>query len=244
MTLANDKIQVCYIHPTMVHAQFMQAFMEMLVWDISNPLGRLLTGKGGWAQVTSGPNVSLARNKLVENFLEKTEADWFLSIDTDMVFPPFAHRLLINAAKKTGAKVMGALYWGIEQTPATNGMPGNRLFPQAFMWPDGIESGLTHKLSPLPNEPVKVDGTGAGFLLIHREALQAVREAGFSKGFPWFQEEEFGGEVFSEDLVLCDRLAKVGYDIWIDPTLEVAHLKSTPLHTEFFKTLDFPGSKK
>lgn len=77
---------------------------------------------------------------------------------------------------------------------------------------------------------VLVDALGTGFLRIGREALLSV----WSKSAPYkFNGREaravcevglFGGRMLTEDYMLCAKLDKVGYQIWLDPSMTCAHV--------------------
>ena len=218
----NDKIHIAWVHDVLMHSEFNRCMLDMIAWDISTNAAHHLVSPGGWAGCGSGPNLSGARNRVVANFLDNTAADWLLSVDTDMVFPPWMHHQLLMSASAVGATVMGALYWGIKDE-------NNGVFPQMWLWD---EDGRVGYPDPIPDTAVKVGATGAGFVLMHRTALEDVRSTGFNATFPWYQETDRNDRHVSEDIELCYRLAEAGHDVWVDPRLEVGHLKEIPLHRE------------
>lgn len=232
MGTTSDKVMVAYVHPTTVNASFHRAFLDMLVYDLSTD--RHLADGGGWADYDSGPNVASARNTLVQHFLDDTTADWMLSIDTDIVFPPSIVHDLVASAHAVSATVMGGLYFGLGPDDG-RGVPVG-VFPQLFLFPTGVEDGLGSLLVPIPQPrgPEQVGATGAGMILIHRDALAAVREAKFSSAFPWFQETERGGRIVGEDIELCVRLAQVGHPVWVDTSVEVKHCKELYISSSIF----------
>lgn len=83
-----------------------------------------------------------------------------------------------------------------------------------------------------PNEKglVAVDALGAGFLRIGRKALSALWE----RSTPYSREGKesravcevgfIDGAFYSEDGVLCRKLAKLGYQTWLDPTMTCVHI--------------------
>lgn len=238
--MANNKVMVSYVHPSHVNAEFMRSFLGMIAWDISYPDSRRLIDPGGWFGFMSGSNVAGPRNATVKHFLEG-EADWFLTIDTDMVFPPWAHYNLINRALQNDIKILSGLYWGIKSNAPQDGtalIPPVGYYPQTWYWPEGVDNtddgGYTKPLpDPLPeNGLVKVDGAGAGCLLVHREVFVAIEEKKFSTVFPWFQETEHNGHQLSEDLEFCWRAGECGYEIYVDTSLELAHIKDLPVHSQ------------
>jgi predicted O-methyltransferase YrrM len=65
-------------------------------------------------------------------------------------------------------------------------------------------------------KPFKIHSTGMGFMLIRREVIEKVK----SLGMPLFDIR--GG--FGEDIWFCNQCHGAGYDVWLDPRVEVAHL--------------------
>lgn len=81
----------------------------------------------------------------------------------------------------------------------------------------------------LDNGLVKVDGVGTGFMRIRSDALKKI----------WHNSEKYNekdkfcrmvfdvkivdGELWSEDIVFCDKWTKLGGEIYIDPTINCGH---------------------
>ena len=65
-------------------------------------------------------------------------------------------------------------------------------------------------------QPVKIHSTGMGFMLIKREVIEAVKKL----GMPLF---DIRGN-FGEDIWFCNQVHGAGYDVWLDPQVEVGHL--------------------
>lgn len=85
-------------------------------------------------------------------------------------------------------------------------------------------------------EPFTVGGVGFGFV--------AVKQGIFEKmSRPWFQStphtikdsetgEDFTFPLMGEDISWCKRVADLGYEIWVDPTVRVTHHKMMTLSWE------------
>lgn len=80
-------------------------------------------------------------------------------------------------------------------------------------------------------EPFKVFGAGMGFMCIKSGIFEKMKR-------PWFQQEigsaTMNGELIEfpligEDLSLCKRIADMGFEIWVDPTVRVGHHKMVRL---------------
>jgi CRISPR/Cas system-associated exonuclease Cas4 (RecB family) len=81
---------------------------------------------------------------------------------------------------------------------------------------------------------VQVAATGAAFLMMHRSALESIRDKGFNRTFPWFQETEMDGKPVGEDLTFCIRAGVVGLPVFVNTAVKVGHHKSTLLTEDVF----------
>lgn len=221
----DQSIMIGYIHGTTIHADFMHSLLDAIMLDARR--SRHLQGGGGWVHNFSGPNVSMPRNQLVGQFLTRSRADWLLLLDTDIAFPPNLPERMLDRAQQLGATVLTGLYWGVRPRQDGNGVAA---FPVVYGFPSHPDNDL-EPLPYLPDRPVKVAAAGAGCMLVHRTALLDVLERNYSEHLPWFAETERNGHLTSEDIELCLRLAECGHDVWFDPSIEVAHLKTVPVHT-------------
>ena len=84
------------------------------------------------------------------------------------------------------------------------------------------------------NSLVKVAGTGAAFLLIHRGALEKIRDRKFNATFPYFQETEMHGQPVGEDVTFCLRALAAGLPVHVNTGIKIGHHKSTLLTEEMF----------
>lgn len=235
--MRDGKVIVGYCSPGEVRTEWHESLLNLLVYD-SYGARRVLDG-GGRLGVTSSANIAQARNAIVKGFLEG-EAEWLWMVDTDMVFPPETLELLLAQADPVKAPIVGGLCYGHE--PAR----GGRLFPTLYDiggTPDAPQV-LRYESYP-PNAMFQVFATGAACLLVHRSALEAVRDyrsdgKSFSDVFPWFQETCFraqdGRDVMqmSEDVTFCWRAAVCGLPVYVNTGVPVGHVKTRVLTEDLF----------
>ena len=116
----------------------------------------------------SGPNISTARNKIVDDFLTRQHAPWLLMVDTDMVFAADALDRLVYAADPVNRPLLGGLCFSQngddEPYPVMYelgpGEAGSLAFTRYTSWPE--------------DSCQRVSATGAAFLLMHRDALARI----------------------------------------------------------------------
>lgn len=150
--------------------------------------------------------VAVARNQIVDIFLEQTTHSHLLMVDADTVPPPDALQKLIALDTDVATGV----------TPITK---GNQLSWNVYKETQAVESVVSYE----DTVPFKVVGCGASCILISRETLEHIEK-------PWFRSIEFkNGNRCSEDLYFCEQVRKLGATIMCDPSVQCTHYKTTAL---------------
>jgi len=208
---------------------------------------------GGTIELQSGPRVAEGRSQIVEAFLTNPaykNTDWLLMIDSDMTFPPDALCKLLGHAYNGKLKadlaepdcpVIGALCFAGGRS---------RMYPTLYRGAtreayDGTEQVVPEPIEDYPrNELVKVMGTGAAFLLVHRKVLTHMHMP-YPDGFgtdvhgqpnphPWFVEGLSKGVQFGEDIAFCMRANALGYGVYVHTGVQTGHLKTIELNEEIW----------
>jgi hypothetical protein len=193
----------------------------------------------------TGPQLDKARNMLLQAFL-RTEDDYLLFSDTDVLFEPGDVRALLEA----DAPIAGALYFtaatGGSPTPVPLvGEPGDdgetRYVP--MLLPEPPED-LLPTFEPNPDDPdsvaeaaerdqamaawavaaaqpTPVAGVGMGLTLIKREVAAEMAEA-HPRPFEY-------ANGLSEDLTFCLRAADLGFQTVCVLKARAGHVKATIL---------------
>lgn len=213
-------VVIAYISPGQVSA----CFTESLI-------GTVLTGyREGWLanilQEHSSANVSSARNAVTQRFLDIEVGEWLLWIDSDMQWHPDAVKELLDSARRERAPIVGGLCFG---------MMDGRPYPTIYRLAN-LDGGLTTVRVGVYERGAMVacDATGAAFLLIHRDALEAIAARGFNAAFPWFQETQIGDKPVGEDITFCLRARDLGMPVYVNTAVRIGHHKSTILTEETF----------
>lgn len=225
MARSADKVVVGYVHPVEVSAYFHESLIDLMMWDLAHDQ-RIVNGGGRIGRYSSA-NISAERNTIVRMFLEQSTAQWLWMVDADMHFAPDTlDRLLVEAHEKR-APIVGGLCFGIDD---------GVLFPTLYGLVDDPERGIgTVRYKDFPdNAMFQVAATGAACLLMHRSALEAIRDKGFNRTFPWFQETELNGNPCGEDFTLCLRAGQLGIPVYVNTGVEIGHHKSMVLTRQMF----------
>jgi len=163
-----------------------------------------------------------SRNVVVKTFLEQTDAEWLLMIDSDeRLSLETWHKLLDSAHDKDRPIVSGLVFAAFFDG-------ADELRPVPTIYRMDPEKGL-EAIDAYPiDELIEVDATGTGCLLIHRKVLldmQANATAHQGKDWAWFVEGAIDGTYFGEDLLFSKRLKSMGYKIFAHTGAILPHHK-------------------
>lgn len=214
-------------------ACFGLSYRDLLLTDALGP-GRIVRPGGAELRVQAGTmGVAGARNEIVERFLDRTDGDLLFMIDTDMGFGPDILDRLLSVVDPETTPVVGGLCFALKRDPRGSSGVGNgvryRMIPTLYEYvelPDevGFRSILDYERDTL----VRVAGTGAACLLIHRNVLTEIRSA---HGDTWFDpiQHPTGSKgkprTFSEDLSFCLRVAAVDQPVHVYTAAQTTHHK-------------------
>jgi GT2 family glycosyltransferase len=210
-----DHAIIGYCHPGTVRAEFAASLIST-VMEGRTLLDSVITLE--W-----GPNISTARNKIADDFLTRP-TPWLLMCDTDMVFAGDALDRLIAAADPVERPIVGGLCY--------SPFEGAEL-PTMYELVDKGEGriGFVRPATVPDDQLVRVSATGTGFLLIHRTALEKVRDATGDVAAPWFRETGVGEplSLMGEDLTFCLRAGAAGIPVHVHTGVQVGHMKPAML---------------
>ena len=220
---SNDKVVVAFIHPGQLSAYFGVSLVAAVLRDQGKPQPNIV----GMLQEWSSANVSAPRNLLTSKFLDEYDADWLVWIDSDMQFDADAIDRLLAVADPVERPIVGGLCFGMSQ---------GKLFPTIYMLAKD-DDGKTRTVrvgNYPPDQVVRVAGTGAAFLLIHRSALETIRAREFNKTFPFFQESEMHGQPVGEDITFSLRALACDIPMHVHTGVKIGHHKSQLLDEQLF----------
>jgi len=209
-----DEAVVTYLHGAMVHAEFSRSLLFMCL-DSETPISAVIA-------LASGPNLSAGRNMACRLFLTQHQSPWLFMCDTDMVLPLDTLDRLVAAADPVERPVLGGFC-------CKRGLDG-MVTPTLFRF----VTGRNGKPMPVPcteypgNTVMRVEGTGAACLLIHRSALEAVEKNTGDEAAPWFRETDSAmpGQLMGEDLTFCLRCAAAGIPVHVHTGIRAGHVKT------------------
>ena len=210
---SDDKVYLAWVHPGTVHEGFARSMMEACLWQ-PNTIWGLVSA--------SNPRQEEARNAAIGNFLDSV-GDWLMWVDTDMTFGYDAIERLVQTAHKHEADMVAGLGFIFKRA-------SGEVIPNGYLWDDGdLEF---HEMGDYTKGDVHaIDGTGSGFVLIHRRVFEAFDDKHWHK--TWTNHPETGSTM-GHDLAFCRRATGYGFKIVWDTSVTTGHIKSFELAEETY----------
>lgn len=159
-----------------------------------------------------GSLVYNSRNELAR-LAVRTEADYILWIDSDMVFHPDALEMLMEDMKDHDFVCGLAFRRGKPYTPV--------LFKTLSL------QGTCEQMNEYPDSIFEIAASGFGMVLMKTEILFDVA----AKFQTWFAPYENLGE----DLSFCWRAKECGYKFYCDPRVKLGHVGRVIVTEDFWK---------
>lgn len=224
-----DLVAVGFLHPGHYAACFAESMSTLLFHDATGNQ-RIVSHPHGQMGKECGSNGIVAgRNQLARVVVDESEAEWLFMIDSDMGFAPDTVEQLIASADPVERPVVGALafahkadgrsdFYGIRYRACPTVYDGMMETPDGHM---GFHAVLDYPR----NQIMAVAATGAACILIHRNALVAVRDK--FGGDVWFDPftHPKGPTTFSEDLSFSIRCAIANVPLHVDTSVKTTHDK-------------------
>lgn len=213
---------LAYVHPGEVSAGFMYSATRAMFHEAGT------TGAPPIliAQHCSTGALVEARNEVVAHFLS-TALEWLWCVDADMGFGPDALSRLLAAADPLARPIVGALCFGLKamsaEDPETQALD-LRCFPTLYRWVETDTDAGFQVIADYPRDQlVEVGATGAACFVVHRTALEQIRD---KYGPTWFCKVTHPkGRTFSEDLSFFVRAAGADLPVYVDTGIRTSHLK-------------------
>jgi GT2 family glycosyltransferase len=214
-----DKVIIATCSAGEVEADYVQALWALTKYEYNR--GRKVS-ELDYITAVGGPRLGFHRNKVVKRFLEHTDADWLLFIDSDMVFPPDALERLLGLADESSARVLAGLCF--------SGGYGGDIRPTLYNVTED-EKHAQFILDWEIDSVIQVDITGAAFLMIHANLLSEMYEL---HGENWFTEMSRFDQVCGEDWSFCLRVKDMNEPLLVDTSIKVGHIKKTVIDSFTF----------
>ena len=218
-TQANDQIILCWCDGGSTDGKFTEGVVYAA-------LTSKLPIKS--AMRVQGNQIGRQRQQALDFWYDKTDFDWILWVDSDIVLTEEALQLVWGVADPKERPVVTGVYFISKENEQAVMAP----YPAVFNWTDSDYK--IQYLHPLPvNALIKVGSAGFGFVLMHRNAVTEMRKVHGNK--PYFNETGVGEEFVSEDINFFRMMHKAGVPLYTHTGALVKHMKRFALDVEYYK---------
>jgi hypothetical protein len=181
------------------------------------------------AQRVQGNQIGRQRQVALETWYDKSDFDWILWVDSDIVLTEEALQKVWIAADKNDRPVVTGTYFISKENEQSLMAP----YPAVFNWVEGQEYQIAY-LHPLPKDAlIKVGSAGFGFVLMHRNAITKMRQV--HGATTYFNETGVGDEFVSEDINFFKLMHQAGVPLYTHTGALVKHIKRFALDVEYYK---------
>ena len=180
------------------------------------------------AMRVQGNQIGRQRQEALDFWYNKTDFDWVLWVDSDIVLTNDALEKVWQSADPVSRPVVTGTYFISKENEKSLMAP----YPAIFNWTDNdYQIAYVH---PLPKDAlIKVGSAGFGFVLMHRNAVTQMRKVHGSK--PYFNETGVGSKFVSEDINFFKLMHEAGVPLHSHTGAVVQHMKRFSLDVNYYK---------
>jgi hypothetical protein len=188
-------------------------------------LGKLLVRSNidhGIMTVANESLITHGRSRIANFFMNNTEFDYLFCLDADVAFTPEDVLKLYSYQK-----------------PVVSGSYPMKTLPLRHCYE-------VYNPIKLCGNLIKIGGVGMGFVMIQRSVFEKlnkhyselkyfpglnnsnypITEKEYHNSYHYFAEMNKEGKYLGEDMSFFHRLTDIGYDIWLDTSIELQHIGS------------------
>lgn len=181
------------------------------------------------AMRVQGNQIGRQRQVALEHWYDNSGFDWVLWVDSDIVLTEEALQKVWAAADAKDRPVVTGTYFISKENERSLMAP----YPAIFDWVEGDDYKIKY-VHPLPKDAlIKVGSAGFGFVLMHRNAVTAMRKA--HGAIPYFNETGVGENFVSEDINFFKLMGQAGVPLYSHTGATVKHMKRFALDVEYYK---------
>ena len=122
---------------------------------------------------SQGNQIARQRQTVIDYWYDKTDHEWLLWVDSDVVISPDTFRLLWDNKDADKRPLVSGVYFTTDNPEEPLMVP----MPTVFSFVNNGDGGFgLSRIHPLPeNQLIKADAAGFGFILMHRSVVEKVR---------------------------------------------------------------------
>lgn len=168
-----------------------------------------------------GNQIARQRQSLLDHWYDQTKTDWLLWVDSDVVVDMNIWKLLHDTADKDAHPMVSGIYFIAKDRDGS--LPV--FMPVIF---DDIDEYRVKYHHPLPpNQVLKIDMAGMGFVVMHRDVVTKLREK-YGNEVSFFAENDQKNDKFvGEDITFFRKCKQAGIPLHAHTGAVAKHMKTT-----------------
>jgi hypothetical protein len=222
--MKQESVAVAWCDNGMVDGKFMQGVTDVILKSGVKFDETLRCG---------GNQIARQREILINYWYDKTDCEWLLWVDSDVVISPESFIKLWNHKDRYQRPMMTGVYFTSHNPEEPLMVP----LPTLFNFADTEDGSIVlDRIHPLPkNKLMKVDAAGMGYILMHRSIVKKIREELPDTQF--FQEMGKGTKFIGEDIWFFALCEKVGIPLWCDTSVTAPHMKRFSFDEHYYNAM-------
>lgn len=228
--MAQETVSIAWCDNGMVDGKFMQGVTDVMLKSGINFTSTLRS---------QGNQIARQRETVITYWYDKTDTEWLLWVDSDVVISPDKFNLLWESKDAKERPIVTGVYFTTDTPEEPLMIP----MPTVFDFVD-TEDGTfgLKRVHPLPEDKlIQVGAAGMGFILMHRSVVERIRA--ILPDAQLFMEMGRGTKFIGEDIyffALCD---KAEIPVHCHTAATAPHMKRFSFDEHYYKAF-FGGVKE
>jgi hypothetical protein len=215
MIRPNETVSIGWCDNGMVDGRFTEGLISIILAGAANsmPIASSIRVQGN--------QIARQRQSLLDHWYDKTKSDWLLWVDSDVVVDMNIWKLLHDTADKDTHPMVSGIYFIGKDKDGSIPI----FMPVIF---DDIDEYTVKYHHPLPpNQVLKIDMAGMGFVVMHRDVVTKLREK-YGNEVSFFAENDQKNDKFvGEDISFFRKCKATGIPLHAHTGAIAKHMKTT-----------------
>lgn len=228
--MKQETVSIAWCDNGMVDGKFMQGVTDVMLKSGINFTSTLRS---------QGNQIARQRETVITYWYDKTDTEWLLWVDSDVVISPDKFKLLWDNKDAKERPIVTGVYFTTDTPEEPLMIP----MPTVFDFVDDNDGGFAVKrVHPLPdNELIQVGAAGMGFILMHRSVVERIRAV--LPNAQMFMEMGRGTKFIGEDIYFFALCEKAEIPLFCHTGATAPHMKRFSFDEHYYKAF-FGGVKE
>jgi hypothetical protein len=228
--MAQETVSIAWCDNGMVDGKFMQGVTDVMLKSGINFTSTLRS---------QGNQIARQRETVITYWYDKTDTEWLLWVDSDVVISPDKFKLLWDNKDAKKRPMVTGVYFTTDTPEEPLMVP----MPTVFDFVDNEDGGFGLKrVHPLPeNKLIQISAAGMGFILMHRSVVERIRA--ILPDAQLFMEMGRGTKFIGEDIYFFALCEKAEVPLFCHTGATAPHMKRFSFDEHYYKAF-FGGVKE